>query len=41
MAKLEKSDLWRLFWSSQWFTVGCNNEKFESMGFTLSLIPII
>ncbi len=41
MAKLDKKDLNKLFWSSQWFTVGCNNEKFESMGFTLSLIPVI
>lgn len=41
MAKLDKHDLWKLFWSSQWFTVGCNNEKFESIGFTLSLMPII
>lgn len=41
MAKLDKKDIWKLFWESQWFTLGCNSEKFESMGFTLSLVPII
>lgn len=41
MAKLEKKDINKLFWESQWFTLGCNSEKFESMGFTLSLVPVI
>ena len=41
MPKLDKKDINKLFWESQWFTVGCNSEKFESMGFTLSMVPII
>lgn len=39
MAKLEKKDLWKMFYWSQWFTSGNNYEKFESQGFTNSLLP--
>ena len=40
MTKLTKKDLWKTFYWCQWFTSGNNYEKFESQGFTISLLPV-
>ena len=36
---LDRKDLWKMFYWCQWFTSGNNYEKFESQGFTNSLLP--
>lgn len=40
MPNLTKKDLWKMFYWCQWFTCGNNYEKFESQGFTNSMLPV-